>query len=298
MLGEKNFKVLRYIEAVSGEGVKLTQNKISSEINISVGTVNRSLRELRDKDFLSGYTLTQAGLEALEPYRVKRACLIAAGVGSRLIPITLNTPKPLVRVHGVRIIDTLLDAVTAAGIREIYIVRGYLAEQFDQLLVKYPAVKFIDNPVYNETNNISSVLVLDNLIENSYIIESDLLLRKPGLIEKYQYCSNYLGIYTERTDDYYLKTRNGRIIEAGLGGTDCYQTVGISYWTQEDGRKLAGHIREVYDMPGGKENFFGSAATRYHLGEYYLTVRPCSFDDVTEIDTFNELKKIDKAYNI
>ena len=69
---------------------------------------------------------------------MKRAVFVAAGFGSRMVPITLNTPKPLVRVNGTRIIDTLLDAVVEAGIPEIVIVRGYLGEQFDQLLYKYP----------------------------------------------------------------------------------------------------------------------------------------------------------------
>ena len=89
-------------------------------------------------------------MSALEPYRAKRAIFIAAGFGSRMVPITFNTPKPLVRVHGQRIIDGLIDACLEAGINEIYIVRGYLAEQFDQLLYKYPMIRFLENPVYNE----------------------------------------------------------------------------------------------------------------------------------------------------
>ena len=84
--------------------------------------------------------ITDKGLETLEPYRAKRAVFIAAGFGSRMVPITLNTPKPLVRVHGKRIIDSLIDACLEADIREIYIARGYLAEQFDQLLYKYPMI--------------------------------------------------------------------------------------------------------------------------------------------------------------
>jgi NDP-sugar pyrophosphorylase family protein len=63
----------------------------------------------------------------MEPHKAKRAVFIAAGFGTRLVPITLNTPKPLVRVHGERIIDSLIDACLEAGIEEIYIVRGYLA---------------------------------------------------------------------------------------------------------------------------------------------------------------------------
>ena len=72
--------------------------------------------------------VTVEGYNTLEPFRVKRAILLAAGFGSRMIPITLNTPKPLVLVHGKRIIETILDALLKVGIEEIYIVRGYLSE--------------------------------------------------------------------------------------------------------------------------------------------------------------------------
>ena len=88
-----------------------------------------------------------------------------AGLGGvRLVPITLNTPKPLVRVNGVRIIDRLIDACHAAGIEEIYIVRGYLAELFDQLLYKYPNIRFLENPKYTEANNIGSALIALELL--------------------------------------------------------------------------------------------------------------------------------------
>ena len=129
----------------------------------------------------------------LEPYKVKRAIFLAAGFGSRLVPITLNTPKPLVMVHGKKIIETLLDAVVASGIQEIIIVRGYLKDQFDVLLKKYPNIKFIDNDYYNEANNISSAYLIRNYVENAYIFESDLMLYNPNLIRKYEYSSNYLG---------------------------------------------------------------------------------------------------------
>ena len=110
--------------------------------------------ELTREEFNKLAALAKSGslnaeeLAKLEPYRVKRAVFIAAGFGLRMAPITLNTPKPLVRVKGVRIIDRLIDACLAADIQEIYIVRGYLGEQFDQLLAKYPMLKFIDNDLY------------------------------------------------------------------------------------------------------------------------------------------------------
>ena len=140
------------------------------------------IRELEKLGLLDNGQPTPAGLAALEPYRVKRAVFLAAGFGSRLAPITLNTPKPLVRVHGKRIIDTLLDACLSAGIEELYIVRGYLAEQFDQLLYQYPKLHFLENPVYNETNNISSAMCARHLLSNAYVLEADLVLSNPRLI--------------------------------------------------------------------------------------------------------------------
>ena len=119
----------------------VSQREMAKRLEKSLGTVNKAMSVLMELGYVAkGNRITPAGIEALEPYRVKRAVFIAAGFGSRLVPVTLNTPKPLVRVNGRRIIDTLLDAVLAAGIEDIVIVRGYLAEQFDQLLYKYPMI--------------------------------------------------------------------------------------------------------------------------------------------------------------
>ena len=151
-LTKKQFTILELLES---DRKSRSQREIANATGLSVGTVNKLVTELCEQGMMQDGTITEAGIAALEPYRVKRAIFMAAGFGSRLVPITLNTPKPLIRVTGKRIIDSLLDAVVAVGIEEIYLVRGYLSEQFDQLLKKYPTITFIENPVYNETNNIS-----------------------------------------------------------------------------------------------------------------------------------------------
>lgn len=191
MITKKQFDIL---EALAESKTALSQRSIATAVSASIGSVNKTVSELTEAGFIADGAITDAGLDALEPYRAKRAVFIAAGFGSRLVPITLNTPKPLVRVNGKRIIDSLLDAVTAAGISEIYIVRGYLGEQFDQLLYKYPNIKFIENPIYNESNNISSIMCASYLLKNAYVCEADLLLYNPKIIKRYQYYSNYIGV--------------------------------------------------------------------------------------------------------
>ena len=294
-LSRTEFDILSSLEH---ERMPLSQRELTALCRRSLGTINKTVALLRDKGLIEDSRITAAGIEALEPYRVKRAIFIAAGFGSRLIPITFNTPKPLVRVHGTRIIDTLLDAVVAAGIEEIIIVRGYLAEQFDQLLYKYPMIKFIENPAYNDANNISSAMCVRDLLSRAYVFEADLLLYNPSLIRPYQYTSNFLGIPKERTDDWCFYVKDGIIREHRVGGEHCYQEVGISYWNDEDGKKLATHIKACYEMPGGRERYWDQVPFSVFPKDYAVEIRPCTEEDITEIDTFRELKALDKSYNV
>lgn len=276
----------------------LSQRQLEKITGYSLGTVNSILKEFTQKGYVSGGAITSEGINALEPYRAKKAIFIAAGFGSRLLPITLNTPKPLVRVNGKRIIDTLIDACLEAGIHEIYIVRGYLAEQFDQLLYKYPMIKFLENPVYNEANNISSSMCVRYMLSNAYVFEADLLISNPKIIKKYHYTSDFLAIKKDRTDDWCFEVKDGIITQQKVGGFDCWQMVGISYWNEVDGHKLSNHIKEAYEMPGGKERYWEQVPLGVFKNEYQVEVLECHEEDIIEIDTFRELKTIDKTYDV
>ena len=295
IISRKQFGILEIL--ASSEDI-LSQREIKDKCVHSLGTVNKIVKELNELGLMRDGKITKEGFASLEPYRAKRAIFIAAGFGSRLAPITLNPPKPLVRVKGTRIIDTLLDACLKSDITEIYIVRGYLAEQFDQLLYKYPMIKFLENPVYNEANNISSGMIAKHLLSNAYVFEADLYLSNPDIIKKYHYTSDFLAIPKERTDDWCFIVKDGVIKEEKVGGINCYQMVGISYWSKEDGEKLGEDIPEVYSSPGGKERYWEQVPLVYKKDHYAVEVRECKDEDIVEIDTFNELKAIDKTYDV
>lgn len=294
-LTRKQFDLLA---ALATAEESIPQRKLSEVTGHSLSSVNRTVQELAALGYMEQNRITPQGLEALEPYRAKRAVFIAAGFGSRLVPVTLNTPKPLVRVNGTRMIDGLIDACLQAGIEDIIIVRGYLAEQFDQLLYKYPMLKFIENPLYNEANNISSALCTRYNLSNTYVFEADLLISNPKIIKKYHYTSDFLGFPVERSDDWCFETKNNIITQQKVGGINCYQMVGISYWSEEDGKKLATHIQAAYEMPGGKELYWEQVPLKVFKNEYKVELCPCTAEDIVEIDTFRELKAIDKSYDV
>lgn len=294
-LSKKEFDILVTV----AESIKpLSQREIVEISGASLGTVNKVIKVLTDDGLYKDGSITNKGMEALESYRAKKAVFIAAGFGSRLVPITLNTPKPLVRVNGKPIIEGLIDACLKAGINDITIVRGYLKEQFDQLMYKYPMIKFIDNPLYNEANNISSALLAKDLLENTYVFEADLLVLNPNIITKYHYTSDFLAIKKDRTDDWCFEEKNGFITKQKFGGLDCWQMVGISYWNSEDGKKLAKDIEDAYNLPGGKEFYWEQVPNVVNQGKYKVEIRECFDEDIVEIDTFRELKQIDKTYDI
>ena len=276
--------------------ITLCDNITDNTTNESLKKHGLSFKEMEAKGLLDEKGITQKGKDELENYTVKRAIFMAAGFGSRLKPITINTPKPLVRVNGKRIIDGLIDACLENGIEEIYIVTGYLGEQFEQLLHKYPMIKFINNKIFNEANNISSALCMKDLLENAYVFEADLLISNPKIIEKYHYTSDFLAIKKDETDDWCFEVTDGYITEEKVGGKDCWQMVGISYWDKEAGKKLSQDLKSAFDMPKGKDLYWEQVPLVVFKDKYKVGILECKDEDIVEIDTFEELKALDKSY--
>ncbi len=241
--------------------------------------------------------LTAEAFKVLEPYKVKRAVIMAAGFGSRMVPVTLKTPKPLVRVNGTRIIETLLNKIIKAGIKEIYIIRGYLKDQFDVLLEKYPFIKFIDNDLFDKENNISSAIKAIDLFDNTYFCEADFICKGTDIIKPYQYFSNYLGTPVKSTDDWCFDVDNENIISNyRKGGTNCVQAFGISYWNHEDGLLLQSKLKEMYQDKSTHNEFWEMCIFSFFKNDFKIKCRYCKKESILEIDSFKELCEVDNSY--
>ena len=240
--------------------------------------------------------IAEAGLRALAPYRVKQAVILAAGFGSRLHPLTNHIPKPMISVNGVRIIDTLLDALAQAEISEVHLIRGHLGEAFDALLEKYPALQLTDNPLFASSNNLSSALYAKKWLQNAYICDADLLLLNPRLIRKYELRTNYLGCWCEQTDDWRFHVDGDCVIGASVGGRNCYRMFGLSYWNEADGRRLAEDIAQAAGTSWGREHFWDEVPLTLCKEHYHIALRTCRPQDILEIDTLEELAALDGSY--
>lgn len=294
------FEVLSYLE--QHREITYSIRNLADTLCISGATISKILAEFSETGLIlvndNTVSITPSGIAALEPYRVRKAIILAAGFGSRMMPATADRPKPMVSVNGVRIIETLLDALTAVGITDITLIRGYKKECFDELLPKYPSLKLIDNDIYSQTNNISSVILALGELDGCYLCEADLYITNPSVITKYQYTSNILGSYSLETDDWsFQPDEDGYIRNYQKGNTYCYNYYGISYWTPEDCAKLREDFRQVYEQEeNGRDYFWEFIPLVLRRDRYKVEIRHCRKQDIMEIDNYYELADLDPSY--
>lgn len=231
-------------------------------------------------------------------YKVERAIIMAAGLGKRMQPVTLTTPKPLVKVNGVRMIDTVIDGLYQNGIREIYVVIGYLKEQFVELEKKYPGIKLIENPYYDTCNNISSLYVARDYIENAMILDGDQIIYNTNILAPEFERSGYNSVWTdEETDEWIQIVENGIVTSCNReGGKTGWQLYSISRWTSEDGKKLKHHLEVEFEQKKNRQIYWDDIAMFCYPEEYQLGILPMKADDIIEVDNLSELIALDDSY--
>ena len=164
-------------------------------------------------------------------------------------PITLKTPKPLIKVNGIRIIDTIIHGLHQNGIHEIYVVTGYLKNQFYKLEQEYPGLTIIENPFYDTCNNISSLYVAREHLEDVIILDGDQIIYNYQILQPQFERSGYNCVWTnENTSEWLLSVDDGIIKSCSrTGGKNGWQLYSISRWNAHDGKQLKKHLEFEFE---------------------------------------------------
>ncbi len=234
---------------------------------------------------------------AEETHIVKRAIIMAAGIGKRMQPLTFETPKPLVKVNGVRMIDTVVDGLRTNGISEIYVVVGHLKEQFHTWASERGDVEIIENPYYDTCNNISSLYIAREHLEDCIILDGDQIIYNPAILDPHFNLSGYNAVWCEgETNEWLMNVEDGVVKSCSrTGGSHGWQLYSISRWTAEDGWKLKQHLEYEFDK-GNRQIYWDDVAMFCHFEDYRLGIREMKSSDIIEIDGLDELVAIDHTY--
>lgn len=230
--------------------------------------------------------------------KVKRAIIMAAGKGTRMQPLSFELPKPLIKVNGTRMIDTIINALHKNGIKEIYVVVGYLKGHFKSLEKEYSGLKLIENLYYNTCNNISSLYVARDYIEEAIILDGDQIIYNENILAVDFENSSYNCVWTDNiTKEWLLTVEDGIVTNCSReGGEKGWQLFSVSRWSSEDGKKLKKHLEIEFEEKKNTDIYWDDIALFYYPEEYRLGIKKMNLEDIIEIDNLEELVLLDKTY--
>jgi len=231
----------------------------------------------------------------MDSFKVDNAIILAAGFGSRFVPITYDLPKGLVPVRGEPLLERQIRQLKEKGINDIVIVVGYLKEKFDYLIDKYD-VKLIYNPEYAIKNNLSSLYCVCDQLKNTYILSADNWI-KDNIFNSTEENSWYSCVYKEGpTSEWCVTTDNtGRITGVNIGGYDSWVMYGPVFLSRPFSEKFTTKLKEYYKSPG-KENYMWENVYIDELPHFDLYINKQDSDNVYEFESLEELRQFDPDY--
>lgn len=170
------------------------------------------------------------------------AIILAAGLGSRFGNVTKKIHKALLPVNNIPNLENTVKYLIEAGIKDIYIVIGYLSEQFSYLQDKYHC-KLIYNDNYLKYNNIYSFYCALDFFGDSYVIDSDVTLFTNIFVNK-PINSSYFLIKrpVSNKSEWIPIIEDDSIKDIIVSNSNDYSLLGISYWTIEDSTIIKNHL--------------------------------------------------------
>ncbi len=228
-------------------------------------------------------------------FTVDNAVILAAGFSSRFAPLSLRTPKALLKVRGEILIERQIRQLQEKGIRDIFVVAGYLGEQLKYLEDKMN-ITIIENKEYQTRNNHSSIWAARNVLANTYICCSDNYFTE-NLFAKEADRPFYSALYSDGPTEEYCLTcdASGRITNVTIGGADSWYMLGHVLFDQAFSRKFLSILEKEYDLPRTINRMWENVYMD-HLDELTLYIRKYRNNVIREFDSVKELACFDSAY--
>ncbi len=268
-----------------------TQRMLADASGHSLGVVNRSVKSLLEQGYIDeDVQLTERARQELQHKAPQRAILLAAGFGMRMVPINMEIPKALLKINGETLIERQIKQLHAVGITEIYVVVGFMKEQFEYLMDDY-GVELIVNAEYAQKNNLHSLKHALAHLDNAYVVPCDLWCEENPFSRQELY-SWYMVSDAQDQDSEVRVNRKMELVQvaSGEGGN---AMVGISYLLREDAAVLRERVLALCADPAYDDTFWEEAL--YQNGKMMVAAKVVPAAQVVEVNTYEQLRELDGA---
>ena len=271
--------------------------KLRDLAELSTGYISQTLKTFAERGWVDDAGITEKGAEALLPYKVDNAVIMAAGMSTRFVPLSLEKPKGLLIVKNEVLIERQIEQLQEAGIHEIIIVLGYKKEAFFYLEGKYDGLKIVINPEYNTKNNTHTLYLAQKYIKNTYICSSDDYFEQ-NPFEEYVYQSYYAAEHvTEKTNEWYMiPDAKGNVARVEKSGAEGDIMLGHVYWDREFSAAMLKILNEDHDVGNYDASLWEQvlADNVKSLPPMEIKVYPKGI--IFEFDSLDELRAFDANY--
>lgn len=282
--------------AVKKYGVQ-SHRKMKELADVSTGFISQTLRDFTEKGWINEEGITEKGLEALLPYKVDNAVIMAAGMSTRFVPISLEKPKGLLVVKNEVLIERQIEQLQEAGIKDIVIVLGYKKEAFFYLESKFDGLKIIINPEYNTKNNTHTLYLAQKYIKNTYICSSDDYFEE-NPFEEYVYQSYYAAIHvTEKTNEWYMiPDSKGNIAKVEKSGVEGDVMLGHVYWNRDFSAAMIKILNDDHEVGNYDSVLWEQVLTENVKSLPPMEIKVYPAGVIFEFDSLDELRAFDSNY--
>ncbi|MFR5974272.1 MAG: phosphotransferase [Blautia sp.] len=267
----------------------INQRILAAQTGHSLGIVNRSLKELISEGYLDEEIRpTEKALREAKEKAPKNAIILAAGFGMRMVPINTETPKGLLEIKGERLIECTIRQLHEVGITEIYVVVGFMKEQYEYLINEY-GVDLIVAPDYATKNNLHSLKTAADHLSNSYIIPCDIWCEKNPYSRNELYSWYMVSDLVDDDSTVRVNRKQELVVQKEQAGGNAM--IGICYLLETEAEIVRERLEEL-----GRDSRYDGAfweETLYRKDRMIVTARVVHAADAVEINTYEQLREID-----
>ena len=267
----------------------MNQREIAHQSGYSLGLVNRVVKELQDNKWITANgELSEMAVNFIKENQPKRAVILAAGFGMRMVPINTEIPKGLLEVRGEVLIERMIRHLHEVGITDIQVVVGFMKERYEYLIDEFQ-VKLVVNSEYQVKNNLHSLSKVKSSLDNTYIIPCDIWSEENPFSDFEPY--SWYMVTDEMSVESTVRVNRKRELVVVDEDDEGNQMIGLCYLAGNKAKIVQEKLQEFSKKPSYDHEFW--ECTLQEKNKWIIPSKVVNAKQLIEINTYEQLRELD-----
>ncbi len=268
---------------------KLNQREIANQSGYSLGFVNRVVKELQEEKWLSpNGELSEKAKTFITANQPKKAVILAAGFGMRMVPINTEIPKGLLEVRGEVLIERMIRHLHEVGITDIQVVVGFMKERYEYLIDEFN-VQLVVNSEYQIKNNLHSLSKIKSSLDKTYIVPCDIWAEENPFSDFEPY--SWYMVTDETSVESTVRVNRKRELVMVDEDEEGNQMIGLCYVMGQEAKAVQEKLQEFSKKPSYDHEFW--ECTLQDKNKWMIPSKVVDSKQLIEINTYEQLREID-----